>query len=74
MEVELQKITDNIRCLMQEIDRQRNKLNKLASMRREKMTHNEKQLNECLFACKTYLRFAASKSEAARIGFNQSKQ
>lgn len=74
MEVELQKITDNIRCLMHEIDKKRNELNKRASVRRERMTHYEKQINECLFACKTYLRFAASKSEAARISFNKNKQ
>nr|DAE83613.1 MAG TPA: hypothetical protein [Caudoviricetes sp.] len=60
MKEELEKIEQGITELMAAVECKRNELNKIASKRRQKMSRNEKELSEKLFACKTYLRFACT--------------
>lgn len=63
MENELKKIESGIKELMAAVERQRNELNKSASVRRTKMSCDEKKVREQLFSCKTYLRFARTSIE-----------
>lgn len=66
MESELNKIESGIKELMAAIERQRNEFNKSASVRRTKMSRDEKKISEQLFSCKTYLRFAKTSIEKVR--------
>ena len=74
MENELKKIESGIKELMAAVERQRNELNKSASVRRTKMSRDEKRVREQLFSCKTYLRFAKTSTENVRRSVQSLKE
>nr|DAM96629.1 MAG TPA: hypothetical protein [Caudoviricetes sp.] len=74
MENELKKIESGIKELMAAVERQRNELNKSASVRRTKMSRDEKKVREQLFSCKTYLRFAKTSIENVRQSVQSIKE